>query len=151
MEDCLGQKDLNEGEIPMDKVITPIATFHPNSDLVKIGKVAMEPPNPQNDQEQNLTKESIREMTPKENQSFAMDLGQETLMPNESQVIVHSADRAYLLEKSKWLVLKIATKNVEAEPVESRTQEEAMSAHQGRQKNSTLSDPLQRLDWLKKI
>jgi hypothetical protein len=27
MEDCLGQKDLNEGEIPMDKVITPIAAF----------------------------------------------------------------------------------------------------------------------------
>jgi hypothetical protein len=79
----------------------------------------MEPPNPQNDQEQNLTKESIREMTPKENQSTAMDLGQETLMPDESQVIVHGADRAYLMEKSKWLVLKIASKNVEAEPVES--------------------------------
>lgn len=90
-------------------------------------------------------------MTPKENQSTTMDLGQETLMPDESQVIVHGADRAYLMEKSKWLVLKIASKNVEAEPMESRTQEEALSTHQGRQKNSTLSDPLQRLDWLKKI
>jgi hypothetical protein len=55
------------------------------------------------------------------------------------------------MEKSKWLVLKIASKNVEAEPVESWTEEEALSTHQGRQKNSTLSDPLQRLDWLKKI
>jgi hypothetical protein len=38
-------------------------------------------------------------MTPKENQSTAMDLGEETLVPDESQVIVHGADGAYLMEK----------------------------------------------------
>lgn len=95
MEDCLGQKDLNEEEIPMDKVITPIAAFHPNLGLVEIGKVAMEPPNPQNDQEQNLTKESIREITPKENQSTMMDLGEETLVPDCWCLMTGHSSRGY--------------------------------------------------------
>jgi hypothetical protein len=46
----------------------------------------------------------------------------------KKEMIVHNANGPYLMDKSKWPVLKLASENVEANPIESLTQEDSLVA-----------------------
>lgn len=52
--------------------------------------------------------------------------GEQVMRRSESQMIVHGADGAYLMEKSRWPTLKLASDDMESDPVESMTQEPSL-------------------------
>lgn len=60
------------------------------------------------------------------------------LMPSESQMVVHGAEGAYLMEKSKWPKLILADECREDDPIETLTQEFAISEDTGSPVNKKL-------------
>lgn len=113
MDSCLdGSMEEKMEQHDQKSPVKPLAAFHPELGLVNIADI----PGVHN------AKKDIGQM------DCGDKIVESKLIPSNSQFLINSLDGPYLMNKDKWLVLKLPSESQDNDNLESLTQEETLSS-----------------------